>query len=78
MNALGFAQQLGLNQMMMQLIFGASELLYSFDTYQFKDYSKMAGNRFDPEEKEKIRREVFPKDCEKAFNMGIRFAIKVS
>ena len=76
MKALGFGRQLSLNELMMQLIFGASESLYSFDTYQFKDYSKIAGNRFDPEKKEKTRKEVFPRDCEKAFEMGLRFARK--
>jgi len=76
MKEIGFGQHLGLNEMLMQIIFGASESLYSFDTYQFKDYSEVVGNRFDPEKKEKRRREVFPKDCEKAFKMGVRFAKK--
>jgi hypothetical protein len=29
---------------------------------------------FDPEEKAKKRREVFPVDCKKAFDMGVKFA----
>lgn len=74
MKEIGFGQHLGLNEMLMQIIFGAAESLYSFDTYQFKDYAEVVGNRFDPEKKEKRRREVFPKDCEKAFQMGVRFA----
>ncbi|MHC4455375.1 MAG: flavodoxin family protein, partial [Planctomycetota bacterium] len=53
-----------------------SESLFSFDTYQFKDYSKVVSNRFDPEKKAKRRKEVFPNDCEKAFEMGSRFAKK--
>ncbi len=76
MEALGLGQLFGLNQMMMQMIFGASEALYCFDTSQFEDYSKMIGNRFDPEKKAERRREVFPKDCEKASEMGVRFARK--
>ncbi|MCX5799113.1 MAG: flavodoxin family protein, partial [Proteobacteria bacterium] len=48
--------------------------LLSFDTYQFKDYSKVVAGRFDPEKKAKRRKEIFPKDCEKAFDMGARFA----
>ncbi len=74
MAGLGFGQQFGFYEMFLQMIFGASETICSYDTYQFKDYSKMAGNRFDPKEKEKVLKEVFPKDCEKAFEMGARFA----
>jgi len=36
-------------------------------------YSKYVADRFDPAEKAKRRAEVFPQDCEKAFDMGIRF-----
>ena len=70
----GFCDQhLGLNEMFLKMIFGASESLFSFDTYQFEDYSKVVSNRFDPEKKAKRRREVFPEDCEKAYEMGVRF-----
>jgi hypothetical protein len=48
-------------------------LLYSTDTYQFDDYSKYVADRFDPEEKAKRRAEVFPLDCERAYEMGVRF-----
>ncbi len=60
----------------MKLIFGVSESLFSFDTYQFEDYSKVVADRFDPEKKAKRRKVVFPKDCQKAFEMGARFARK--
>ena len=76
MKQYGFGQNLGLLEMILQMILGASESLHSFDTCQFKDYSKVVGDRFDPEKKERRRREVFPKDCEKAFQMGVRFAEK--
>ena len=49
------------------------EQLYSTDTYQFDDYSKYVTDRFDPAEKAKRRAEVFPQDCEKAFEMGVGF-----
>ena len=74
MKEFGFAQHLDLNEIVLRMIFGNSDALYCFDTYQFKDYSKVVANRFDPEKKSKRRQEVFPKDCEKAFEMGIRFA----
>ncbi len=76
MKEYGFGEHLRLNEMLLQMIFGASESLFSFDTYQFKDYSKVVANRFDPEKKAKRRKEIFPKDCEKAFEMGAKFAKK--
>jgi multimeric flavodoxin WrbA len=71
-----FGQHLGINEMFLRVIFGSSESLFSFDTYQFKDYSKVVADRFDPEKKAKRRKEIFPNDCEKAFEMGARFAKK--
>ena len=70
----GFCDQhLGLNEMFLKMIFGASESLLSFDTYQFKDYSKVVADRFDPHKKAKRRKEIFPEDCKKAYEMGVRF-----
>jgi multimeric flavodoxin WrbA len=62
------------NERLLQMLFGSSESLCSFDTYQFEDYSKVVADLFDPEKKAKRREKVFPKDCEKAFEMGARFA----
>ncbi|MBW1901229.1 MAG: flavodoxin family protein [Deltaproteobacteria bacterium] len=76
MNEMGFGQHLSFNEMLLQIIFGASESFFSFDTYQFKDYSKVLADRFDPEKKAKRRKEVFPEDCEKAFEMGARLVRK--
>lgn len=69
----GLHKVIELNQEFSTRIFGYSESMYSTDTYQFDDYSKYVADRFDPEEKAKRRKEVFPKDCEKAFEMGVRF-----
>ena len=76
MKKFGFDQHIVLNERVLQMLFGASESLFSFDTYQFEDYSKVVVDRFDLEKKAKRRKEVFPKDCEKAFDMGVRFAKK--
>ena len=70
----GFNHHINWNEMIMERIFGASESLCSYDTYQFKDYSKVFAPRFDPQKKAQRRREVFPLDCAKAFEMGERFA----
>jgi multimeric flavodoxin WrbA len=65
------------NERLLQMLFGASESLCSYDTYQFEDYSKVVADLFDIEQKKKRREEVFPKDCEKAFEMGTRLARKI-
>lgn len=61
------------NEMSIGNIFGSVESLYCFDTLQFNDYPKFVSNRFDPEKKAARRRDVFPDDCKKAFEMGVRF-----
>ena len=71
----GFHHHTDRNEMVLRTIFGESESLLSYDTYQFEDYSKMCAPRFDPEKKAKRRAEIFPLDCEKAFEMGKRFVI---
>ena len=55
----GYEQLFGNNQRLLEMVFGASESLCSFDTYQFKDYAKVVADRFDPEQKAKRRQEVF-------------------
>ncbi len=44
----------------------------SYDTYQFEYYSKVVADGIDGEKKKKRREEVFPLDCEKAFELGVR------
>ena len=53
---------------------GPTESLLVTDTYQFSDYSKYVATAFDEPAKAKRRQEVFPNDCQKALEMGIRFA----
>ena len=70
----GYKQLFKQYQNLMTRAFGASETLVVTDTWQFDDYSKYVSSMFDVEKKAKRRREVFPKDCEKAFAMGARMA----
>jgi len=74
MEQFGYPQRFAGIERFLARIFGSSESLLSFDTYQFKDYSKVVATRFDPEAKLKRRQEIFPKDCQKAFDLGARFA----
>ncbi len=70
----GFDRHIALNELFLQLVFGAAETLCSYDTYQFEDYSKVFAPRWDPEQKARRRAEVFPVDCREAFEMGARIA----
>jgi multimeric flavodoxin WrbA len=72
-DAFGGASHFSNNARVMKLLFGTGESLFSYDTYQFDDYSKVVADRFDPEKKLQRHRDIFPKDCEKAFQMGARF-----
>ena len=70
----GYGQHFDKNAQYLQMIFGTSEPLCCFDTYQFKDYAKVLATRFDAAHKAKRRQEIFPQDCAKALEMGIRFS----
>ena len=66
-------QQIKLTEAMLPRIFKApSETLLCCETYQFEDYSKMACGIFDEKQRAQRRREVFPIDCQKAFDLGVR------
>jgi multimeric flavodoxin WrbA len=73
---IGYEQLFGNATKLMARVFGESEKLYSTETYQFDDYSKYVASLFDAQSRAKRRREVFPEDCEKAYDMGARFAKK--
>ena len=70
----GGSQVISLDEFFLKITFGHLETLISGDTYQFEDYSKMAAGYFDPEKKARRRKEVFPIDCRKAFELGSRLA----
>lgn len=60
-------------QSSVHIFFGYSEIMYSTDILQFGDYSKYVVDGFNVVENAKIREEVFPQDCKKAFDIGVRF-----
>jgi len=68
----GYAVNFNRYEIALRRIFGESEYMCSFDTYQFDDYSKVMATRFDPVKKRQRHDEVFPLDCQKAFDMGVR------
>ena len=49
---------------------GTSSVVYSCDTYQFKDYSKYYSGIFDEKHKADHREKQFPTDLKNAYNLG--------
>ena len=60
------ARQLGM--------FGPTEVLYSFDTYQFNDYSRYDAAMLPEERKARVRETQFPQNLQKAYELGKRLA----
>jgi multimeric flavodoxin WrbA len=56
----------------MSHIFGSCEVLLSTETYQFDDYSEYVSTLWDPAVKARRRAEVFPQDCSRAHELGMR------
>jgi len=75
MQQFGVGQCVANNERVLKMLFGSAESLCSFDTLQFDDYSKVVATRFDPKAKAERRRTVFPDDCQKAVEMGVRMAM---
>lgn len=58
------AQQLG--------VFGPTEILCSYDTYQFSNYDRYDAATFSEAHKAEVRDTQFPQDLEKAYELGKR------
>ena len=54
------------------MLLGKTTVVTAVDTMQFDDYSKYASEIFDGNAKELHHETVFPKDCEKAYEMAKR------
>jgi len=68
----GYDRYIATNEMGLQVVFGSGETLLACDTLQFDDYDQVVAPRFDAVAKARRRKEVFPEDCRKAFELGIR------
>ena len=69
--AVGVLDHIRMNEMMLKMVFGSVEGLVAADTLHFEDYSKYV-TPFDAEEKLRHHKEIFPLDCERAFEIGAR------
>ncbi len=64
------------NESVLERLFGSCESLFSYETLQFEDYSKVVFSYCDPAERIARRKTVFPKDCERAYDLGKRLIQK--
>lgn len=55
-----------------QRFLGDTETFNAFNAWQFDDYAKYASSGFDPVKKKAYLETEFPKECERAFEMGKR------
>jgi multimeric flavodoxin WrbA len=58
----------------LKLYFGNCETLYSTETLQVKDYSRYHIASVDGDARQKRHETVFPQDCKKAFELGVKLA----
>ena len=75
---LNYEHIFGENGRFLQMLFGYTESLCTYNTYQFSDYSRYDVMEDVEEMRAKQRDEVFPKDLEKAFELGKRLVIKAA
>ncbi|MDF2544897.1 MAG: iron-sulfur flavoprotein [Herbinix sp.] len=57
------------------MVLGSCEILYSCDTYQFKDYSKYYAGMWDENKKAEHREQQFPVDMKNAYELGKRLVM---
>ena len=63
-----------LHSRMSEMLGVPCEVCCSANAWQFSDYSLYEADRYDPVEKKKYHDEVFPRDCQNAFELGRRLA----
>ena len=57
-------------------MFGPTEILYSFDTLQFNDYSRYDADMLPADHKAEMHRTQFQRDLQAAYDLGQRLATK--
>jgi multimeric flavodoxin WrbA len=71
---MGYDRMFAMTQGMLQSHFGPCEVLLSTDTLQYDDYDKYEAEIFDKDAKRERHAKVFPGDCRRAFELGVRMA----
>lgn len=57
---------------------GETQTMVATETLQVENYAKYGMTMFDESERKKRREEIFPIDCQKAFNMGANLAMEAT
>jgi multimeric flavodoxin WrbA len=73
-DAAGYDRHFAMTRWALETTFGECELMLCTDTLQYDDYAKYDSEAFDEKAKLKRHKEVFPEDCRKAFDLGVRMA----
>ena len=74
LDSYGYPPQFERTRGLLERHLGACELLLATDTMQYRDYAKYESERFDAPAKVQRHAEVFPQDCQKAYDLGVRLA----
>ena len=72
LGTLGYDRHFNITKTALEKYFGTCELLSSTDTLQYSDYDRYESEMFDREAKIRRHAEVFPEDCKRAFELGVR------
>lgn len=73
---IGYPLILGEDERFLEQLFGYSETLCTYNSYQFSDYSRYDVMEGVGERRAKYRDEQLPKDMEAAYSLGKRLAEK--
>lgn len=68
----GYDRHFSITRGALEKYFGTCELLLSTDTLQYSDYDRYESEIFDRDAKIRRHAEVFPEDCKRAFELGVR------
>ncbi len=79
LKAVGYDRLFAENERLLKMIFGGSFFtLTSHETLQFADYGKVDADMFDPAARKERHERIFPRECERAYELGARLAQNIS
>ena len=73
---IGYDTLLGFTGTEMGRLYGYNEILCSYETLQFKDYSRYDMNLFSEEQRKERHETQFPVDLQNAYDLGVRLTEK--
>jgi multimeric flavodoxin WrbA len=73
-NDSGYDKHFVMTKWALETTFGECEVILCTDTLQYDDYDKYESEAFDGKAKLKRHKEIFPNDCKRVFDLGVRLA----